>query len=34
MDSLKNLQRNVDLVKLLTALFDVLESGYHEIPGN
>lgn len=31
--SLKNLQRDVDLVKLLAALVDVLKSGDHEISG-
>lgn len=31
MDSLKDLQRYVDLMKLLTALLDVLQARYHEI---
>lgn len=31
LDLLKDLQRYVDLMKLLTALLDVLQSRYHEI---
>lgn len=32
LDSLKHLQRHINLMQLLTALLDVLQSRYHEIP--